>query len=281
MEKHRQQWGLPQWIAFLREKDIPVMPRSKQLVNALDSETVSPREMAGMAMCDPFLSLRLLRRAERRRSATLGRDTTTLLGAVQQVGMRGLVESVQESPLCDDTCAGLAACEARAVLSATIALHWAAHRADISPEEVAFAALLGEIGELMLWAFAPEAPQRALDELHSGRAQRNAQAQQQTLGFTFKQLSLGLIEAWELPPLIMQLVKGADTPRANIARIASDTARHILADAENPALPDDVVSIKAFLPGVPWHALLAPLPVADEYRVQILQRILERPLAPK
>ncbi len=281
MDSHRQHWGLSQWVAYLREKDIPVMPRSRGLIGGLDVERVSPREMAEIATGDPFLALRLLRRAQRRRSAALGHDTTTLLGAVQQVGVRGLSEACAESPLCDDENAGLAGCEARAVLSARIARHWAAHRADVSPEEVALAALLGEIGELMLWAFAPELPERARSALRLGLAARNAQAQSDTAGFTFKQLSLGLIEAWELPPLIMQLVRGADTPRANIARIASDAARHILADAENPALPDDVASVKAFLPGVPWHALLAPLPIADEYRVQVLQRVLERPLAPK
>lgn len=281
MNRHRRQWGLPQWVAYLREKDIPVMPRSRERIGAIDVEQVSPKEMAAIAMSDPFLALRLLRRAQRRRSAVLGHDTTTLLAAVHQLGVRGLSEACAESPLCDDGKAGLAACEARATLSAAIALHWAAHRADISPEEVALAALLGEIGELMLWAFAPEVPEHAGERLRNGLAARSAQAQTETVGFPFRQLSLGLIEAWDLPPLIMQLVRGADTPRANIARIASDTARHILADSENPALPDDIAGAKAFLPGVPWHALLAPLPIGDECRVRVLQRVLERPLAPK
>lgn len=277
--EHRRHWGLPQWVAFLREKDIPIMPRSRLVIGALDVESVSPKEMAGIVMCDPFLGMRLLRRAERRRSATLGHDTTTILGAVQQVGVRGLTDAAAESPLCDDGNMGLVACEARAVLSATIALQWAAHRADVSPEEVALAALLGEIGELMLWAFAPEVPQQALDALRSGQATRNVHAQQMVAGFSFKQLSIGLIEAWELPPLIMQLVRGADTPRANIARIASDAARHIQADPENPALPDDVVAVKAFLPGVPWHQLLGVLPISDAFRLVVLQRVLEAPLS--
>lgn len=273
MEYVRQHWGLPQWVAFLRDKDIPIMPRSRAMIEAIDCDRVSPRELAGLVMGDPFLGLRLLRRAERGRSARLGHDTTTILAAVHLVGVRGLVEAARQSALCDDGNPGLAACEARAVLSAAIALDWAAHRADVSPDEVAFAALLGEIGELMLWAFAPEVPLRAANELRSGRAARNAQAQLQTVGFTFKQLSLGLIDAWALPPLIAQLVRGADTPRANIARLASDAARHIQADAENPALPSDIVSVKAYLPGVAWPMLLAPLPVSEAYREHVLQRV--------
>lgn len=281
MESHRQHWGLPQWVAFLREKEMPILPRSREAVAALDGEHISPREMAAIAMNDPFLSLRLLRRAEGRRSSRLGHDTTTILGAVQQVGIDGLIEAATRSALCDEGNAGLSACEARAVLSATIALHWAANRADVSPEEVAFAALLGEIGELMLWAFAPEVPARALAELASGRASRNAQAQQQTAGFAFKQLSLGLIDAWALPPLIAQLVRGADTPRANIARVASDAARHLQADPENPALPFDVRGIMAFLPGVSCEALLSSLPISDSYRATVREAVLaQAPMLP-
>jgi len=277
VDRHRQHWGLSQWVAYLREKDIPIMPRSRERIVSLDPDEVAPKEMAEIVTGDPFLALRLLRRAERRRSTTLGHDTTTLLGAVQQVGVRGLSEAAAESPLCDDGDPGLGECEARATLSARIARHWAAHRSDVSPDEVALAALLGEIGELMLWAFARDIPERAQAMVRSGLAARNALAQSEVAGFTFKQLTLGLIEAWELPPLITQLVRGADTPRANIARVASDAARHLGADAENPALPDDLITAKRFLPGVPWHELLAPLPISTDYRIRVLQQVLERP----
>lgn len=270
MDRHKQHWGLPQWVAYLREKDIPIMPRSKTAIEALDCDAVSPRDLAELVVRDPFLSLRVLRLAELRRSTTLGHETTTILGAVQQIGVRGLLDSAADSPLCDDANAGLAACEARAVMSASIALSWAAHRADVAPEELALAALLGEIGELMLWAFAPELPERALDALRSGRVPRSALAQQMLYGFTFKQLTLGLIEAWELPRLIAQLVKGADTPRTNIARIASDAARHILANPRNPALPTDVISIRVYLPGVPWEALVSALPIDEDYRESVI-----------
>ncbi len=270
MDRHKQHWGLNQWVAYLREKDIPIMPSSKSAIEALDAEALSPRDLAELVMRDPFLSLRVLRLAERRRSTRLGHETTTLLGAVQQVGVRGLVDSAAESPLCDDSNADLVACEVRAEMSAAIALRWAAHRADVAPEELALAALLGEIGELMLWAFEPEVPQRALEALRAGRVPRSALAQRMTLGFTFKQLSLGLIEAWELPLLIAQLVKGADTPRTNIARIASDAARHVIANPRNPALPSDLIAIRAYLPGVSWEALLSALPIDDDYRESVL-----------
>lgn len=273
LRSHQERWGIPQWVAYLREVDIPVMARSRAAIleaAELEAETLSPGRLAEIVMGDPFLTLHLLRLAERRRSRQLGRETTTALAAVMQIGLSELIESVREHPVCDDSIAGLVECEARAALAGRIGRAWGSFRVDVSPEEIALAALLSELGELMLWAFVPELPQRALDELLSGRAPRSQQAQQQAVGFSFKSLSLSLAEAWELPALVQQLIRGADNHRANIARIATNTARHLAADAENPALPDDIVEVRAHLPGVSYAQLLLPLPISDEYRDAVL-----------
>ncbi len=269
LKTHQERWGIPQWVAYLKGTDIPVMARSRDAILMLaetQAETLSPGQLADIVIDDPFLTLHLLRLAEKRRSRALGHDTTTALAAVMQVGLREVIDSVKEHPTCDDNLPGLVDCEARSALAGKIARAWGSYRADTSPEELSMAALLSEVGELMLWAFVPELPQRALDELHSGRARRTQQAQQQATGFSFKLLSLALAEAWELPPLLMQLIRGADNHRANIARIAVDTARHLIADDENPALPDDILAVHEHLPGVTYAQLLAPLPISDDYR---------------
>lgn len=109
-----------------------------------------------------------------------------------------------------------------------------------------------------------------MDELRSGRALRTLQAQQQTVGFSFKQLSLTLAEAWALPVLIAQLIRGADTPRANIARLAGDTARHVITHPENPAIPADVVYVGRLIPDASPEALIAPLPISAEFKQRVL-----------
>jgi len=124
-----------------------------------------------------------------------------------------------------------------------------------------------------MWHFAPELPQKAEDELHSGRAQRTLKAQQQALGFTFKQLTLTLAQAWELPSLLGILIRGTDTPRANIARLAIDTARHILADAHNAALPADLVNIRNVVQGATYAQLVSPLPIPHEDKQAILAAV--------
>lgn len=279
LSAHQFHWGVEQWTAYLKAVDMPIMPRSRYLLQTLvesESETLSPKELVGIVTGDTFLALRLLRRAEMRHSRTLGHDITTPLASILQTGMDDLVHIINHSPLCDDSLPGLADTEFRSATAAFLARRWASCRADLSPDEVALAALLADIGEMMLWHFAPEIPAKVAEEMRLGRAFRTLQAQQQAAGFSFKSLSLALADAWGLPPLLTQLIRGADTPRANIARIATDTARHVQLDQENPAIPSDIISLHAYLPGASFETLLEPLPISDEFREHLLKTLGEK-----
>ncbi|CAB1368529.1 HDOD domain-containing protein [Denitratisoma oestradiolicum] len=276
LTSYQMHWGVEQWSAFLKIEDIPIMPASRQFILAIaeeKGEDVSPRELAVIVTSDPFLALRVLRAAEARRSRVLGRDATTPIASIMQTGLDRLMEIVDSSPLCDDSLPGLTECESRCAMASFIARSWASCRSDISPDEVALAALLAEIGEMMLWHFAPEIPQKALEELRSGRAFRTLQAQQQAAGFSFKLLSLALADAWELPHLLTMLIRGADNARANIARLANDTARHIQTNPENPAIPSDIIGIRELVPSASYRTLITPLPISDEFREVVLDAI--------
>lgn len=276
LTEFQKHWGVEQWVAFLRTKELPVLPRSRLHLAQLaevEGERIAPRDLVSVVYGDPFLALKLLRRAEGRRSRILGQETTTALASILQAGVVELTHTVNDGPTCDEGLHGLVACVERATLGERIARGWACLHADLSPDEIALAALLSEIGELLLWHMAPELPQAALDALRDGRAVRSAQAQQLACGFQFKILSLELAHAWELPPLIGQLIKGVDTLRANIARQALDTARHLIANPENPALPADIVNISELLPGVGMPKLIAHLPISEEFREHVLDVI--------
>lgn len=268
-------WGVEQWVAFLKDKEIPVLhvTQLQMRAHAESTEVLSPRELADFVLRDPYLALKLLRRAEGKRSRTLGQDTTTALASVLQTGADELMRLTFDSTSTPVGIPGLDECAHRAVLASHIGRAWAAARADVSVEEIALAALLAEAGELLLWHFAEELPHRALEELRSGRALRTLQAQQQAVGFSFKQLTLSLVHAWDLPPLITMLIRGSDNLRANIARIAVDTARHIATSPENPAIPSDIISIKSLLHSADSRTLLDALPIPDSYRASVLAAI--------
>lgn len=271
LTESQKRWGVDQWAAYLSGREVPCMPRSKAMLLALEScqgERLAARELADIAAADPFLCLRVLREAEKRRAQRLGHETSTPVAAVMQLGtdtFRKLLLDCQET---DETDAGLAGCEARTYLARHLALRWGSARADISPDEIAMAALLSEIGELLLWSFAREIPEAALVALHSGRAQRSAQAQMDICGFRFKDLTLKCATIWHLPSLLTQLIRGIDNPRANLSRLCVDTARHLASGGpDDPALPSDIAEAKHIIPNVSLDWLAEQLPGLGEAQV--------------
>jgi len=283
LTEHQRHWGVDQWAAFLTAQAIPCIPRSKLTLRALEEtqgEDLSAADLTSLVIADPYLCLRLLREAEKRRTQRLGHDTTTPLGAVMQLGIKTFHNLVRSSTETDDSRPGLLACSARATLASQIAQMWGRARLDIAPEEVAIAALLAEIGELLLWHFAPELPQAAQEALDSGRAHRSAEAQQLACGFRFRDLSLKCANVWALPPLLIQLIRGQDTVRANLCKLYLDTARHLVAGADNPALPDDLAQAKRLIPHASLEWLTGHMNGINEERaarlIEAAQWILDR-----
>jgi hypothetical protein len=279
LTEYQKDWGVDQWAAFLTAQELPSMLRSKMLLVALEEtkgDALSAKELGGLAVGDPFLCLRLLREAEKRRSRRLGRDTTTPLAAVLQLGVTAFRDLVYNSPETDLDSIGLMACESRAVLASQLSVLWVSARADIAPEEVAMATLLAETGELLLWSFAPEVPQAALDALTDGHATRSSQAQEMACGFRFRDLTLKCASIWELPPLLTQLIQGVDNVRANICRLCIDTARHLASGPDNPALPDDLANAKRLIPQASLSWLASHLiGLNDEQREELVKKAEE------
>ena len=216
------------------------MPRSnREQIEALDvGDAVSPKELAQIVMQDPVLALRLLRRAKSIAARPWPMTRRRSLGAVQQVGLRGIrCYAAVDSPLCDDANVGLQGCggadgcfrrrlhcTGRPTVPTFLRKRWRSRRCS------------AKWANWMLWAFiSGTAATRARRTEAVGRATRNVHGAQQQRwpAFSFKQLSVSLIETWALPPLIMQLVKEpfrADTLRANIAPHCFDAARHLQAN---------------------------------------------------
>ncbi len=280
LSPHQLRWGVDQWSAYLKNVEIPIMPRSRYLLQAVmegEGETVSPKELVGIVTGDPFLALRLLRTAEKRRSRTLGHETTTPLASIMQIGMDDVNHIVRHSPLCDDQVQGLVQGEFRASTASFLARNWAGYHADVSPEEVALAALLADVGEMLMWHFVPELPMKVSASFTLESASQRAQAEQDLLGFSFKSLTLALAQAWDLPPLLTALIRGADTVRAKIARIASQAARHLQIDPEHPGLVGDIRELTTVMPSVSPQLLAMPLPIMDDFR-DFLLKSLEEPM---
>ncbi len=239
-------WGAPQWAAWLEYKDLPIRSASKAALASMEEggeENRSGHDYAALLLDDPLLALRLLREANRRMPRRLARDITTPLGILLALGTEQFKRQILAAPEVAGGNQGFMATEQRASLGARIAFAWGSLHHDLDQGELALAALLADAGEIELWAFVPELPEKALDELHAGSAERSDQAQRQACGFAFRDLSLELIERGGLPLLIKQLIRGDDSLRARLARHAIDAGRHLGYGAEDPALPHDILAV--------------------------------------
>lgn len=282
MDSWKTRWGVAQWAAYFENQALPVMRRSKVLISMLEEnegEMLAPKDLSDIVLQDPLLCLCLLREAERRKSHRLDHETTTALAAILQLGVDEFRKLLHSSPEVDESNAGLLNVETRARVASQIAQIWATGRMDLNPEEVAVSSLLAGAGDLLLWVYVPELPQKAEEELHSGRAQRSAQAQTQACGFTFKQLTLQCAERWKLPALVIQLLRGSESARAQLTRTCSNAARHLLDDSETStlALADDLVDASRLIPNASLEWLLDGLVMLpEERRPALLETARER-----
>jgi HD-like signal output (HDOD) protein len=279
MQAHQWHWGINQWVEFLRDKDTPVLPRTRAIIAALEEggdeqrDCLSARDLVNIVYADPYLALKLLRRAEQRRSRQLGHDTTTPLAAVLQTGYDELKTIVSSSPELAEVPDGCHTCEFRSVLACSIARAWANRRADVSPDEVSMAALLVETGELLLWHFAPEMTDKETRTRDWNERFWALMKRESEIDFTFRQLTTALALAWELPSLVVLLIKGTDTPRANIARLAADAAKLITTDLEVPSLLAILRDAHVAVPAATLADLAEPLPLPDDIRAGLLAAI--------
>jgi HD-like signal output (HDOD) protein len=270
-------WGASQWAAYLEHMELPVKAASKRALAELvetRGDLLSPKELAQLMLDDALFALRLLKEANRRLPRRLARDITTPLGAVLALGTTVYSEQLQQAPEVDEGNTGFTVCESRAALAGRIAYLFGSYHYDLDPGELALAALLSNSGEIELWAFAPELPQAALDQRASGRAQRSEEAQQQACGFAFKDLTLLLSEHWQLPSLIVHLIRGDENLRARLARLAVDTARHLDNGASDPALPHDV-NEAARLTGATLATVAHSLPILNDEEKAVLLEAAE------
>lgn len=261
----RDWWGIKQGVAYLEHQDLPVRAATQTSLLALETERgehLSARDLSGLVLGDPLFALRLLREANRRLPSRLARDITTPLGVVLALGTDLFRDQLLSAPVLQEDLPGLVDTEDKACLAARVALAWAGLHFDLDPGELALAALLSSAGDLLLWTFAAELPLRAAAELREGRASRSIQAQQQACGFAFRELTLSLGENWGLPQLIRQLIRGDESLRARLARLAVDTARHLGNGPGDAALPHDVREA-ARLSGTTLERAVDCLPLLD------------------
>ena len=274
---------LEEWVAYLNAAEIPIL---RQTARRLDEarqniDRINGRDIAAIVLQDPLLAVRVLAYIQPFRGKHLRSDITTIGNAIMMLGVEPFFRRF-ESPI---TIESLLKNEPQALLgvlhvirrvqrASRYAHDWAFERHDMNTEDVALAALLHDLAEILLWCFAPRLAIEIRALQSADKTLRSATAQQQVLGIHLFDLQLALCDAWQLPELLKTLMDdaNAELPRVRNVVLAVNLARHSANDWTNPALPDDFYAIEKLM-HIDRKTLLERLSLPDD----LLQKYLAQP----
>ena len=201
------QHGLAQWLAFLSEKNLPILNRTKLEVQSLINQAqLSITQYATPMLFDAGFSARLFRHVNRQRDTAGKNPLTTLDNALSHLGQGAFQTFLNNTPLLegqklsDKNQKGYMRTMANACHAALQAKNWAQQRNVMQPEETQQAALLQNIPELMLWCYADDAMAQ-IEFLHYVKKKPYESAAKEVLGCGMRELGTAIAEKWYLPEM--------------------------------------------------------------------------------
>lgn len=258
--------GVDEWAHLLGERELPVLGRTVAELARLreKEEQVTARDISRVLLHDALFAVRVLRYLQAKRHGREGTELTTIEHAVMMIGVTPFFREFHAMPAVEDALGeypkarqGLMQVMSRAYHAALYARDWATVRRDIEVEEVAIAALLHDLAEMLLWCFAPEMALQIERHLLREPGTRRSTAQREVLGFRLPNLQRALVAQWDLPNLLRALMDDghASNPRVHNVVLAVDLARHSAQGWADPALPDDYAGVERLL-GMPHEEVL-------------------------
>ena len=216
--------NIDDWVTLLSSKEMPILRqtarRLEQCYERVDS--ISGRDIASIVLQDPLMAVRVLAYIQPFTGKHLRSDITTIANAVMMLGIEPFFRKFEtpatiEAALKDEPQALLGVLQViRRVQRASRYAHdWAFERHDLNIEEVTLAALLHDLGEVLLWCFAPKLASEIRERLQKDKTLRSHIAQQEVLGFPLIDLQKALCTAWHLPELLNALNKAFAEMRAD------------------------------------------------------------------
>lgn len=225
--------ALERWVERLLPCHLPLLSDSAQVLSGLRLDSGIPIDrLCGALPGDPGAVLEILRRANAHRHRSLGSRVSTLENAAQMLGVRQLQLLPRDLTIIDPARAGPTGRDYLQLVSRSYhaglqAYRWARYRGDRVPREVYLAAMLHDLGELMLCLHGGAEELKRIRDLERLERMPADEAQYVVLGFSLEQLSYGLAVRWNLPELLLQSLEPeyAQQPRVLGVMLAAQMAR--------------------------------------------------------
>ena len=249
--------NLPDWVSHISALDLPVLRRTLVELARLgaDQDHATAKDIAEIVSHDPFMTIKILRTVNQRRSRHFDTEITTLEHAVMMLGippffrafarLRALEDVLRDKP---EQLQGLLRRLSRSRHAGFQAREWATLRVDIDAQEVYVAALLCDLAEMLVCLVAYPLAER----VERGKSQGSKppeQIQRDVLGFSYLQLRSALAARWSLPELLTDLMDegNASRPRVLGVLLAVSVAHHAERGWWQPELAADYAAIATWL----------------------------------
>ena len=267
--------NLEAWVAFFSSVEMPILRQTaRRLEDARQNvDKINGRDIANIVLQDPLMAIRVLAYIQSFRGKHLRSDITTIANAVMMLGIEPFFRQF-EAPATIETMLkskpqallGVLQVIRRVQRAAKYAHDWAFERHDMNVEEVALAALLHDLAEILLWCFAPSLAIEIRDKQQADKTLRSAAVQEQVLGIRLFDLQQSLCAAWHLPDLLNTLMDDANAQQARVQNVvlAVNLARHSAIDWGDAALPNDFAGIEKLL-RISRETLLSRLNLPEEF----------------
>lgn len=265
---------LAAWLSLFGAAEMPIL---RQTARRLDEarrhiDRVSGRDITDIVLQDPLLAIRVLAYIQSFGSKHLRSEITNIASAVMMLGVEPFFRKF-ENPITIETMLsrkpqallGVLQVIMRTQRASRYAHDWAFARHDMNVEEVALAALLNDLAEVLLWCFAPEQAIEIRNRLLAEKTLRSSSVQREVLGLALDELQLALCHAWHLPELLTALMDSGSAQLARVqnVKLAVDLARHSVDGWTNAAIPDDFAAIEDLL-NISRETLLSRLQLPPE-----------------
>ena len=225
--------NLEKWVRRLSEQEMPVFKHSVTAIgHVTQSDETSASELAQVVLQDAALTARILKLANSAVYNPGAQPVNTISRAVFFLGFStvrtlSLSLAVIDALLKSNAQKYVLEVMAQSLHGAVQAQSFAEENGDDSPEEVFIATLLYNLGEMAFWCVAGKEGDQIIALMEEKNVSAE-QAQQEVLGFTFKQLTVGLTKDWHLGDLLHSALNkpGLKNPRIQNIVLGQELAKN-------------------------------------------------------
>jgi HD-like signal output (HDOD) protein len=215
--------ALAAWVAKLDQSPLPALQANTEKLRQLAAdENVETAQLVSLIESDPGLALRLMRYINNLRHKHLRSEISTVRHALMMLGLEHVQQIPQELPAVED----LEEPQRRRLLqqfnrsyhAAYQARDWARLSRDMVADELYLAALLHNLGEMLLDLHAPAEMGRVREMMREKRMEAD-EAEYVVLGFSLDQLTVELAKLWRLPSILIDSLHGENAQHSRVLSV--------------------------------------------------------------